>query len=117
MFALHSSINMVLGSEETVLPIQFAVIAFLLQKHQQGVSLPKHLPLPLRSLLPARPVESSKNVWEIPDKKLVELKELWSSSCNKHNQMTHRTAKGLILSICKHQPTCRQMYDLSWAWT
>ena len=108
-FIIINRISMVMDSTEQVTPIQFAVIAFILQKQQQGVVLPRRLPLPLRSLLPARQVDVSRNIWELSEKKLNELQELWSSSCNKKNQITLRTAKSIISSICKNPSVCRQM--------
>ena len=101
---------MVTPSSTTILPIQFAVIAFLLQKQQQGIALPKHLPLPLRSLLPVKPTETSHTTWELTDKKLLELQDLWNSSCNKNNQITFKTAKSIIQTTCKNPATTRQMY-------
>lgn len=101
---------MVLHDSETVLPIQFAVIAFLLQKQQQGIPLPKHLPLPLKSLLPVRQPEPPRNVWCLTEKKIIELKEMWGNECDKNGRMTVKTAKGIINSTCKSQPITRQMY-------
>ena len=47
--------------------LEFAVVVFMLKKIQQGAAVPKHLPLPLRSLLPRRTVDGSAGASRVGD--------------------------------------------------
>ena len=48
----------------------FAVIAFILQKVQQGIAIPKRIPSPLKAILPPAPTRS---MWDLNEKKVDEL--------------------------------------------
>ena len=86
-------------------PKEFAVVAFLLQRYQQGVSLPRHLPLPLRSLLP---VSSTPNLWQLSEKKKKELHEQWEKE-TRHGEMTQQQLKNAVNEVAHNMNVTKQM--------
>ena len=97
----------------TLSRLEFAVVVFVLKKIQQGAAVPKHLPLPLRSLLPRRAVTAPpvRRVWEITEKKEKELTALWERACKGKETVSVKTARTELGQICKNPATCRQMWE------
>lgn len=85
---------------------EFAVVAFLLQRYQQGVKLPRHLPLPLRSLLPV--TSSTQNLWQLTEKKKKELHEQWEKE-TQQNEMTQQRLKNAINEVAHNMTVTKQM--------
>lgn len=97
------------SSSNALSPREFAVLAFLLQKVQQGVSLPRHLPLPLRSLLPApQPV----SVWTMTPKALTEAQASWSRAAKGASEVSVEVLRRTLTGVVKNKATVRQM----WGW-
>ena len=94
------------SSANTLSPREFAVLAFLLQKVQQGVALPRHLPLPLRSLLPApQPV----SVWAMTPKALTEVQASWSHAAKGASQVSVEVLRRALSGVVKNKASVRQM--------
>ena len=111
-FLLIHSIHMV-TEESTFTANQFAVLAFLLQRYQQGTTLPRHLPMPLRSLLPPR---GPRSLWTMTPGKEHELGELWQTVMEKQGKekqekMMLSVLKTEMTNLTKNASTTRKMYD------
>ena len=93
--------------------LEFAVVVFMLKKIQQGAAVPKHLPLPLRSLLPRRTVTAPpvRRVWEITAKKEKELEAVWTRVSKGKETVAAKTARAELGQVCKNPATCRQMWE------
>ena len=97
----------------TLSRLEFAVVVFMLKKIQQGAAVPKHLPLPLRSLLPRRTVTAPpvRRVWEITAKKEKELEAVWTRVSKGKETVAAKTARAELGQVCKNPATCRQMWE------
>lgn len=93
--------------------LEFAVVVFMLKKIQQGAAVPKHLPLPLRSLLPRRTVTALpvRRVWEITAKKEKELEAVWTRVSKGKETVAAKIARSELGQVCKNPATCRQMWE------
>lgn len=91
---------------------EFAVVMFMLKKIQQGAAVPKHLPLPLRSVLPQHvTLPPVRRVWEMTKKKEEELVELWTGVSKGKEAVSAKTARAELAKVCKNPATCRQMWE------
>lgn len=86
----------------------FAVIAFILQKVQQGIAIPKRIPSPLKAILPPAPTRS---MWDLNEKKVDELTKVWEATCKGKSVIPTKEGKAAIQKVCKKVPIANQMYE------
>ena len=88
----------------------FAVIAFILQKVQQGIAIPKRIPSPLKAILPPAPARS---IWDLNEKKIDELTKVWEVTCKGKSVIPTKEGKAAMQKICKKTPIVNKMYELA----
>ena len=120
MISIRYSIHLV-TEDSSFTSKQFAVLAFLLQRYQQGSPLPRHLPMALRSVLPPR---GPRSTWSMSSAKEEELRELWREVIKKEKGkkgtkndddddgvVSVNGLKNQVMMITKNASTTRKMYE------